>query len=90
MYMQAYKNVMEIQRIEKDIKNGGENLMYDKDNKGLKSFNFIWNKIKNSGFFSNLSQMMRDNFYFLSISLIILCLTILASQINQNDNALNK
>ena len=90
MYMQAYKNVIEIQRIEKDIKNGGENLMYDKDNKGLKSFNFIWNKIKNSGFFSNLSQMMRDNFYFLSISLIILCLTILASQINQNDNALNK
>ena len=90
MYLQAFKNVMEIQRIEKEIKTGGDSLMNDNDKKGLNSFVFIWNKIINSGFLSGLSQMMRDNFYFLSISLIVLCLTIIASQINQNDNNQNK
>ena len=82
MYLQAHKNVMEIQRIEKGIKSGGESEM-NENNGGLRSFNFIWNKIKNSGFLSSLSQMMKDNFYFLSISLVILSITIIASQVNQ-------
>ena len=82
MYMQAYKNVMEIQRIEKDIKNNGENFMYD-NQVDLKGLSFIWNKIKNNGFFSNISKLMKENFYFLSISLVILSITIIASQINQ-------
>ena len=92
MYLQAYKNVMEIQRIEKDIKNGEDNLMNENYNGGgiLNSIAFICNKIKNSWIFSNLSQLMRDNFYFLSISLIILSITILASQINQKQNIENK
>ena len=82
MYMQAYKNVMEIQRIEKDIKNSGDNLM--NDNKvDLKGIYYIWNKIKNNELFSNISHLMKENFYFLSFSLVILSITILASQINQ-------
>ena len=56
MYMQAHRNVMEIQRIEKDIKNGGESLM-NENNGNLNSFNSILNKIINIGLFSNLSQM---------------------------------
>ena len=88
MYMQAYKNVLEIQRIERDIKNGEDNIMNDNYNggSGLKSIGFIWNKIKNSGFIISLSQIMKENFYFLSVSLIILSITILASQINQKEN----
>ena len=89
MYLQAHRNVMEIQRIEKDIKSGGDGFMNDDNNMnygGLKGFISLWNKIKNSGIISYLSQMMRDNFYFLSISLVVLSLTILASQINQKDN----
>ena len=88
MYMQAYKNVLEIQRIERDIKNGEDNIMNDNYNGGfgLKSIGFIWNKIKNSGFIISLSQIMKENFYFLSVSLIILSITILASQINQKEN----
>ena len=90
MYLQAHRNVMEIQRIERDIKNG-DNL--DEDNMnygGLRMFILIWNKFKNNSLFSYISQMMKDNFYFFSVSLIVLSLTILASQINQKDNTLNK
>ena len=90
MYLQAHRNVMEIQRIERDIKNG-DNL--DEDNMnygGLRMFILIWNKFKNNSLFSYISQMMKDNFYFFSFSLIVLSLTILASQINQKDNTLNK
>ena len=82
MYMQAYKNVMEIQRIEKDIKTSGDNLMND-NQVGLKGLNYIWNKFKNNGLFSNISRIMKENFYFLSFSLVILSITIIASQINQ-------
>ena len=86
MYMQAHRNVMEIQRIEKDIKNGAENNMNDDNIGGLRSLRFIWNKIRNNGLIINISQLLRDNFYFLSISLVILSITIIASQVNQKDN----
>ena len=91
MYLQAHRNVMEIQRIEKDIKSGGDTLNEENMNYGgLRMFLLIWNKLKNNSLFSYISQSMKDNFYFFSISLIILSLTILASQINQKDNTLNK
>jgi len=82
MYLQAHKNVMEIQRIEKDIKSGGDNLIND-SNGNMKGLSFIWNKFKNLGIFSYLSNFMKENFYFLSFSLVVLSIAIIASQINQ-------
>jgi len=91
MYLQAHRNVMEIQRIEKDIKSDGDALNENNMNYGgLRIFVLLWNKFKNNGLFSYMSQMMKDNFYFFSVSIIVLSLTILASQINQKDNTLNK
>ena len=90
MYMQAHRNVMEIQRIERDIKSG-DNLNDDNMNYGgLRMFVLIWNKFINNSIFGYISQLMKDNFYFFSVSLIVLSLTILASQINQKDNTLKK
>ena len=82
MYLQAHKNVMEIQRIEKGIKSDNDGMIND-NNEDFKGLKFILKKIKNMGIFSNLSQLMKDNFYFLSISLVILSITIIASQVNQ-------
>ena len=82
MYLQAHKNVMEIQRIEKEIKSGYDSLV-DDNSGAIKGWSYIFNKIKKMGIFSHLSQIMKDNFYFLSISLVILSVAIIASQINQ-------
>jgi hypothetical protein len=90
MYLQAHRNVMEIQRIEKDIKNEEDKMVNENFNGGLRSLSYIIYKIKNNGIFINISHMVRDNFYFLTISLVILCITILGSQINQTDNTIKK
>ena len=82
MYLQAHKNVMEIQRIEKEIKSGADSLI-DENSGAVNGLSYILYKIKKMGIFSHLSQIMKDNFYFLSISLVILSVAIIASQINQ-------
>ena len=81
---------MEIQRIEKDIKKEEEKMMYENNNGGLRSFTYIIHKIKNSGIYINISHMVRDNFYFLTISLVILCITIIGSQMNPTEKTIKK
>ena len=90
MYLQAHRNVMEIQRIEKDIKKEEEKMIYENNNGSLRSFSYIIYKIKHSGIYINISHLVRDNFYFLTISLVILCITIIGSQMNPTDQTIKK
>ena len=84
IFLQAHKNVMEIQRIEKGIKNLNES-----NKNKLKNVNGIvslWNWFCNISIVKNILSAMKDNFYFLTISLVILCITIIASQLNADEN----
>ena len=85
IFLQAHKNVMEIQRIEQGIKdlNSKQNL---KNSKGL---NYLFNWFNNLSLVKTVGNMMKENFYFLTISLVVLCVTIIASQLNP-DNNMNK
>ena len=82
IFLQAHKNVMEIQRIEKGIQdlNEKQNL---KNVKGLSSF---INYFLDLSLVKTISSSMKENFYFLSISLVVLCVTIIASQLNPDNN----
>jgi len=86
IFLQAHKNVMEIQRIEKGIKdlNSKQNL---KNSKGL---NYLINWFNNLSLVKTVGNMMKENFYFLTISLVVLCVTIIASQLNPDNNTNNK
>ena len=86
IFLQAHKNVMEIQRIEKGIKdlNSKQNL---KNSKGL---TYLFNWFNNLSFVKTVGNMMKENFYFLTISLVVLCVTIIASQLNPDNNMNNK
>ena len=88
IFLQAHKNVMEIKRIEQGLKNLNEN---DKNMKKSKGLFYLLNWIFNSSLVKSLGNYMKDNFYFLSISLVVLCITIFASQFNSDiDSAINK
>ena len=82
IFLQAHKNVMEIQRIEKGIQdlNEKQNL---KNAKGLSS---LINWFLDLSLVKTISSSMKENFYFLSISLVVLCVTIIASQLNPDNN----
>ena len=82
IFLQAHKNVMEIQRIEKGIQdlNEKQNL---KNAKGLSS---LINWFLDLSLVKTISRAMKENFYFLSISLVVLCVTIIASQLNPDNN----
>ena len=86
IFLQAHKNVMEIQRIEQGIKdlNSKQNL---KNSKGL---NYLFNWFNNLSLVKTVGNMMKENFYFLTISLVVLCVTIIASQLNPDNNMNNK
>ena len=86
IFLQAHKNVMEIQRIEKGIKdlNSKQNL---KNSKGL---TYLFNWFNNLSLIKTIGNMMKENFYFLTISLVVLCVTIIASQLNPDNNMNNK
>ena len=86
IFLQAHKNVMEIQRIEKGIKdlNSKQNL---KNSKGL---TYLFNWFNNLSLVKTVGNMMKENFYFLTISLVVLCVTIIASQLNPDNNTNNK
>ena len=73
---------MEIQRIEKGIQdlNEKQNL---KNAKGLSS---LINWFLDLSLVKTISSSMKENFYFLSISLVVLCVTIIASQLNPDNN----
>ena len=81
IFLQGHRNAMEIQRIEKGIKSINE----DDDDKNGKKSNFIWKWILSLNLFSKIKGTMKENFYFLSISFVVLCVTIIASQINPDD-----
>jgi len=84
IFLQAHRNVMEIQRIEKGIKNLDES---KKNNlKNVKGFISLWNWFCSFNLVNYIGKAMKENFYFLTISLAILCITIIASQLNQDDN----
>ena len=70
------------QRIEKGIQdlNEKQNL---KNAKGLSSF---INYFLDLSLVKTISRSMKENFYFLSISLVVLCVTIIASQLNPDNN----
>ena len=88
IFLQAHKNVMEIKRIEQGLKNLNEN---DKNMKKSKGLFYLLNWIFNSSLVKSLGNYMKDNFYFLSISLVVLCITIFASQFNSDiDSTINK
>ena len=86
IFLQAHKNVMEIQRIEKGIKdlNSKQNL---KNSKGL---TYLFNWFNNLSLVKTVGNMMKENFYFLTISLVVLCVTIIASQLNPDNSMNNK
>ena len=79
---------MEIQRIEKGIKNLNEN----KKNsfKNVNGFASLWNWFCNISLVNYIGKSMKENFYFLTISLVVLCVTIIASQLNPDDNIIKK
>ena len=88
IFLQAHKNVMEIKRIEQGLKNLNEN---DKNMKKSKGLFYLLNWIFNSSLVKSLGNYMKDNFYFLSISFFVLCITIFASQFNSDiDSTINK
>ena len=88
IFLQAHRNVMEIQRIEKGIKNLNEN----KKNsfKNVNGFASLWNWFCNISLVNYIGKSMKENFYFLTISLVVLCVTIIASQLNPDDNITKK
>ena len=84
IFLQAHKNVMEIQRIEQGIKN-----LNEKQNlKNTKGLNYLFNWFNNLSLVKSVGNIMKENFYFLTISLVVLCVTIIASQFNP-DNTKN-
>ena len=84
IFLQAHKNVMEIQRIEQGIKN-----LNEKQNlKKTKGLNYLFNWFNNLSLVKSVGNIMKENFYFLTISLVVLCVTIIASQFNP-DNTKN-
>ena len=84
IFLQAHRNVMEIQRIEKGIKNLNEDKK--KSLKNVNGFVSLWNWFCNISFINYIGNAMKENFYFLTISLVVLCITIIASQLNPDDN----
>ena len=84
IFLQAHRNVMEIQRIEKGINNLNES---KKNNlKNVNGFISLWNWFCSLGLIDSIGKAMKENFYFLTISLVVLCITIIASQLNSDDN----
>ena len=77
---------MEIKRIEQGIKNLNE----EQNLKNTKGLNYLWNWISNLRLVKNIGNAMKENFYFLSISLVVLCITIFASQLNPDNNSTKK
>ena len=86
IFLQAHKNVMEIKRIEQGIKNLNE----EQNLQNTKGLNYLWNWISNLRLVKNIGNAMKENFYFLSISLVVLCITIFASQLNPDNNSTKK
>ena len=85
IYLQAHKNVMEIQKLENDINSSSNNYIEENHNFLVKLVLAIINKLLSNDVKEKISQMFRNNFYFISISLVILTITIIASQLNKKD-----
>ena len=85
IFLQAHKNVMEIKRIEQGIKDMNE----EQNLKNTKGLNYLWNWISNLSLVKNIGNAMKENFYFLTISLVVLCITIIASQLSPENNSSN-
>ena len=85
IFLQAHKNVMEIKRIEQGIKDMNE----EQNLKNSKGFNYLWNWISNLSLVKNIGNAMKENFYFLTISLVVLCITIIASQLSPENYSSN-
>ena len=88
IFLQAHKNVMEIQRIEKGIKNLNDNNKIKLKN--VNGISSLWNWFCSFSLVKNIGNAMKENFYFLTISLVVLCITIIASQLNPDDNITKK
>ena len=85
IYLQAHKNVMEIQKIENDINNTNNNLIDENHNFLVRALMVVINKLLSNNVKEKINQMFRNNFYFISISLLILTVTIISSQLNKKD-----